>query len=107
MLLMSAMVALLASSVLLGFAQSEDSASSQKDHGHHNHYAEFAKVPEKARAKTNPLAKDPDAPIAGRKLFEQHCARNAMETQPKEGGRPRVYAPRKSNKRRPERCSGF
>jgi len=74
LLMMSAVAALLASSVLLGFAQSQGSASSEKDRGHHNPYAEFAKVPEKARAKSNPLAEDPDAPLAGRKLFEQHCA---------------------------------
>ncbi len=30
-------------------------------------------VPPAARQKTNPLANDPDSPIAGRKLFEQHC----------------------------------
>jgi len=34
----------------------------------------LAKVPDKARAKCNPFANDPDAPAAGRKLFEQHCA---------------------------------
>jgi mono/diheme cytochrome c family protein len=73
-LMTSVMVALLAGGVLLGFAQSADSASSQKDHQHHYRYAEFAKVPEKARAKNNPLARDPDAPVAGRKLFAQHCA---------------------------------
>ena len=38
------------------------------------HYAEFAKAPEKARARSNPLASDPDAVAAGRKLFEGHCA---------------------------------
>src|SRR5579864_6315025 len=37
-------------------------------------YAELAKAPEKARAKRNPLEKDPDAVAAGRNLFEQHCA---------------------------------
>jgi mono/diheme cytochrome c family protein len=72
--MMSAMTALFGVCVLLGFAQSEDSASSDKDHHHHHRYAEFAKVPEKARTKSNPLAEDPDAIVAGRKLFEQHCA---------------------------------
>ena len=85
LLMMSTLAALLASSVLLGFAQTQGSASSDRDRGHHNPYAEFAKVPEKARAKTNPLAKDPDAPIAGRKLFEQHCAECHGDTA--EGGR--------------------
>jgi mono/diheme cytochrome c family protein len=37
-------------------------------------YAEIGKAPEKARAKRNPLEKDPQAPAAGRILFEQHCA---------------------------------
>jgi mono/diheme cytochrome c family protein len=37
-------------------------------------YAELAKAPEKARAKHNPLATDPDAIAAGANLFDQHCA---------------------------------
>jgi mono/diheme cytochrome c family protein len=37
-------------------------------------YAEIGKAPEKARAKRNPLEKHPQAPVAGRILFEQHCA---------------------------------
>jgi mono/diheme cytochrome c family protein len=37
-------------------------------------YAEIGKAPEKARAKRNPLEKDPDAAAAGGILFEQHCA---------------------------------
>lgn len=37
-------------------------------------YAEIGKAPEKARAKRNPLEKDPEAAAAGRVLFEQHCA---------------------------------
>jgi mono/diheme cytochrome c family protein len=53
-------------------AQSEDSAAVKKDH--HHHYAELGNAPEKARVRPNPLADDPDATVAGRKLFEQHCA---------------------------------
>lgn len=34
----------------------------------------LARVPAKARSKPNPLANDPLAPVAGKKLFEQHCA---------------------------------
>jgi mono/diheme cytochrome c family protein len=34
----------------------------------------LSRVPNKARAKCNPFATDPEAGIAGRKLFEQHCA---------------------------------
>ncbi|HEY6946711.1 MAG TPA: cytochrome c [Candidatus Acidoferrum sp.] len=37
-------------------------------------YSEVSKAPEKARAKRNPLEKDPDAVAAGRILFEQRCA---------------------------------
>ena len=37
-------------------------------------YAELAKAPEKARARSNPLETDPDAVAAGRKLFAGHCA---------------------------------
>ena len=36
-------------------------------------YAELGKVPEKNRAKQNPLSKDPDAKAAGEILFEEHC----------------------------------
>ncbi len=36
-------------------------------------YAELGKVPEKSRAKQNPLSKDPDAKAAGEILFEEHC----------------------------------
>jgi mono/diheme cytochrome c family protein len=82
---MSAMASLLAVCVLLGFAQNEDSASSDKDHHHHHHKAEFTKVPEKARVRSNPLADDPEATVAGRKLFEQHCTECHGSTA--EGGR--------------------
>jgi len=37
-------------------------------------YAELAKAPQKAAARSNPLAADPDAVPAGAKLFAQHCA---------------------------------
>lgn len=40
----------------------------------------LARIPAKARAKCNPLANDPDATAAGRKLFEQHCAECHGET---------------------------
>lgn len=36
-------------------------------------YLELSKAPQKARAKRNPLERDPDAVAAGRNLFEQHC----------------------------------
>jgi|SRR4051812_3750842 mono/diheme cytochrome c family protein len=31
-------------------------------------------VPEKTRARSNPFASDETAPVAGAKLFQQHCA---------------------------------
>jgi mono/diheme cytochrome c family protein len=37
-------------------------------------YAELAKAPQKAKAKRNPMATDPDAIAAGANLFDQHCA---------------------------------
>lgn len=37
-------------------------------------YAELAKAPKKALARRNPLESDHDAPVAGAKLFAQHCA---------------------------------
>ncbi len=36
-------------------------------------YGEIAKAPEKMRGKKNPLSKDPEAPVAGGILFEEHC----------------------------------
>jgi mono/diheme cytochrome c family protein len=84
-LMTSVMAGCLGLSVSLAFAQHEDSAETEKDHRHHHHYEEFAKVPEKARAKSNPRAEDPDAPVAGKKLFEQHCAECHGNTA--EGGR--------------------
>ena len=73
-LMISVLGGFLALSVSLAFAQHEDSAAMEKDHLHHHHYAQLAKVPEKARLLRNPLESDPDATAAGRKLFEQHCA---------------------------------
>jgi mono/diheme cytochrome c family protein len=60
-------------------------------------YAELAKAPEKARAKKNPLENDPEAAVAGRILFEQHCAECHGETA--EGGKkaPSLRAPEVQN----------
>ena len=55
-------------------AHSDDPAVENHDHLHHHHFAEFAKVAEKARARRNPLETAPDAIAAGKKLFERHCA---------------------------------
>jgi mono/diheme cytochrome c family protein len=45
-----------------------------KDRKENPVYAELSKAPAKARAKRNPLEKDPEAAVAGSILFEQHCA---------------------------------
>jgi len=68
-----ALLGLLAFGVPRVNAQMEHAAD-EHDHLHHHHYAQFAKAPEGARTKSNPLAQDPDASVAGRKLFDQHCA---------------------------------
>ncbi len=34
----------------------------------------LSRVPEKDRQRANPMAAEPDAPLAGSKLFQQHCA---------------------------------
>ena len=85
MLLMCVIATLLAGGALLGFAQNEGATTSPMDHLHHRHSAEFAKVPETARSRMNPLVNDPDALVAGRKLFEQDCAECHGDTA--EGGR--------------------
>ncbi len=41
---------------------------------HNPVYDELQKVPQKARLRPNPLENDPDAPAAGKKLFQNHCA---------------------------------
>lgn len=43
-------------------------------HQRADNYAPLAAAPEKARARANPLAGNPNAIRAGRKLFAQHCA---------------------------------
>jgi mono/diheme cytochrome c family protein len=54
--------------------QQPDNCSSKPNVRTESVYAEIGKAPEKARSKRNPLEKDPQAPVAGRILFEQHCA---------------------------------
>lgn len=53
--------------------QSSNSASQQASNAE-SVYKEIGKAPENARAKKNPLERDPDAVAAGGILFEQHCA---------------------------------
>ncbi|MGB7844283.1 MAG: c-type cytochrome [Candidatus Acidiferrum sp.] len=57
-----------ASLVLSGKAQEGGKPKDQK-----SVYAELEKIPEKYRAKENPLARDPEATAAGGVLFEEHC----------------------------------
>jgi mono/diheme cytochrome c family protein len=73
-LLLSALAAVFALNFVLAITWNTNDAMAQTDRLHHHHYAEFAKVPEKARVRRNPLESDPDAVAAGRKLFERHCA---------------------------------
>jgi mono/diheme cytochrome c family protein len=48
--------------------------AAQHDNSKESIYAELMRAPDKARAKANPLASDPDAAKAGALLFERHCA---------------------------------
>jgi mono/diheme cytochrome c family protein len=63
----------LALSLSLAAAQNDQPAVQSKDRRPHD-YAELAKVPAKSRDRINPLAGDPDAVGAGKKLFDGHCA---------------------------------
>jgi mono/diheme cytochrome c family protein len=69
----SALAALLLFGVSFALPQDEDPTTPSTKNSLQR-YAELAKAPEKARARSNPLASDPDAVAAGRKLFEGHCA---------------------------------
>jgi mono/diheme cytochrome c family protein len=55
-------------------ASAQDQGPTSMEHMHHHHHAVFAKVPEKVRTRPNPLATDPDAIAAGKKMFAEHCA---------------------------------
>ncbi len=62
------------SSALSVKAQQNSARAAVQDTKAQSVYDELSKAPQKARAKRNPLEKDPDAAAAGRILFEQHCA---------------------------------
>jgi cytochrome c oxidase cbb3-type subunit 2 len=64
----------LAAISLFGAGMSFDGARQSAPKTHPSVYDALAKVPPKARMKRNPIAGDPDAIAAGRKLFEEHCA---------------------------------
>lgn len=59
---------------LLSSTFGQESTAKKEKSSSESVYAEIGKAPEKARAKRNPLEKDPDAAAAGRILFEQRCA---------------------------------
>jgi mono/diheme cytochrome c family protein len=68
--------ALAVSSVLLSVSVAPSQKEKPPSYKYHKDalvYAELAKAPQKARAKRNPIERDPDAVVAGRNLFEQHC----------------------------------
>ena len=71
--------------VCVAFAHDHSPDPARHDHLHHHHFAELSKVPEKARSRLNPLAGDPEAVPAGKKLFSQHCAECHGDTA--EGGK--------------------
>jgi mono/diheme cytochrome c family protein len=54
-------------------------------------YSELAKAPPKDAVRHNPLERDPEAILAGAKLFAQHCAECHGETA--EGGKGRKAGP--------------
>lgn len=66
------LVAMVLAGINYCWAHDDDSNDSHGPPHHHHHV--LADVPLKARGRTNPLQDDPEAPIAGKKLFLQHCA---------------------------------
>jgi mono/diheme cytochrome c family protein len=72
--IVAALTSLMAFGAPVALAQTGTSAETNPSHPSHRRYVELANVPEKARAKRNPLASGPDALAAGGKLFEQHCS---------------------------------
>ncbi|HYA96905.1 MAG TPA: cytochrome c, partial [Methylomirabilota bacterium] len=62
-------IAALLTVATVGLARAQQQTAKSKT----DPYAELRRVPEKARDRANPLSDDPEAPIAGEKLFERHC----------------------------------
>lgn len=62
--------------VLLALALFTSAAHSDENVGAGQRWSfeAIAKVPKKARTQVNPLSSDPQAVVAGRKLYGQHCA---------------------------------
>jgi mono/diheme cytochrome c family protein len=68
--------ALLLCACLLSAVEAQESSLSlsKKNASGESVYAEISQAPENARARHNPLEKDPEAVTAGRILFSQRCA---------------------------------
>ncbi len=62
-----------------GWCQAER-AKSGRNGSANDGYAELKEAPEKARLRQNPLEQDPEAVLAGKKLFLRHCAECHGET---------------------------
>ena len=60
-------------SVALASGQNTNNENTAKENKGGDLYAELGKAPEKARNRANPLENDPEAAVAGRLLFEDHC----------------------------------
>jgi mono/diheme cytochrome c family protein len=84
-------------SASLGHSQQNCAALAKPAKSKFSAVNEIDKAPQKARARFNPLASDPEAAMAGRILFERHCTQchgNAAE-----GGHhgPNLRAPEVQN----------
>jgi len=66
--------ALVTAALFVPVASGQGSTATKEASRSDSVYAEIRKAPEKARAKRNPLEKDPDAVAAGKILFEKRCA---------------------------------
>ena len=71
-----AIAGLLVVGLCLALGQKKDAPTGKNTAGkdRRSDYAALSEAPEKARARKNPLAGDPEAVAAGGKLFQQHCA---------------------------------
>ena len=60
--------------VLIGQAQQNQPSQLKVTNRKPVIYSELDRAPEKERSRRNPLEDDPEAPLAGQKLFRQHCS---------------------------------
>lgn len=59
--------------VSIGNLAAAQAADSKHEKEKEDVYAQLAKAPQKAKSRRNPLENDPDAILAGGKLFDEHC----------------------------------